>query len=441
MNNFKINQSGPLTGEITVPGDKSISHRAVMLGAIANGRTTIRDILLGEDVQRTMNAFRSCGVTVEQDGSTVLVEGKGLNGLNEPDSDIYCGNSGTSMRLLTGLFAAQKFPSRLTGDESLTTRPMLRVVEPLRRMGAEIDLSPANSAPVDVKPSDKLSAITWELPVASAQVQSAILLAGLYVSDTTTVIEPRQTRDHTINMLRHFGGCVERENGHISVRGGQSLNGQEIKVPADISSAAFFIVAATLTPGSDLTLREVGINPTRTALLDVLGSMGASIELCDVRYSGREKIADIRVRYADSLEATVVDPELIPKMIDEVPILAIAAAKARGVTVISGGAELRVKESDRIRSTAEGLQALGIEVTEKPDGMEIHGGELSGGTVDSFGDHRIAMSFAVAGGVAQSPVYVNDCDCVNTSFPGFADLANVAGMNIQPDTELECTSA
>ncbi len=416
-----------------MPGDKSISHRAVLLGAVANGQTVIHDILLGEDVRMTINAFRSCGADIQQNGSIVTIEGKGLRGLQKPHSDIYCGNSGTALRLLVGLFAAQNFPIRFTGDESLSTRPMLRVVEPLRQMGAKIDLSDRNSAPVTITPSDQLNPIVWKLPVASAQVKSAILLAGLYAAGKTTVIEPEVTRNHTENFLEAFGCPVERDSDKISVTGGSYLQGQQIQIPADFSSAAFFIVAATITPGSDITLKEVGINPTRTGLLDVLNSMGARVEILNRRFVGSEAIAEIRVRYSDSLEGTVVDPDLIPRMIDEIPVLAVAAACADGVTVISGCEELRVKESDRIHSTTVGLENIGISVSERHDGLVIQGGKLNGGTVDSFSDHRIAMAFAVAGSVSESGVEVLNCDCVNTSFPGFATLSKNIGMNVHVD--------
>ncbi len=422
-----------MTGNLTVPGDKSISHRAVLLGSVARGRSVIQDILLSEDVQMTINAFRACGIDIEQNGSIVTIEGRGLRGLREPRSDIYCGNSGTALRLLAGLFAAQKFPAKFTGDESLSTRPMLRVVEPLREMGANIELSDRDSAPVIINPIDQLNSIVWKLPVASAQVKSAILLAGLYAAGKTTVIEPEVTRNHTENFLETFGCPVERDSDRISVTGGSSLQGQQIQIPADFSSAAFFIVAATITPGSDITLNGVGINPTRTGLLDVLKSMGARVEILNRRYVGSEAIAEIRVQYADALEGTVVDPDLIPRMIDEIPVLAVAAACADGVTVISGCEELRVKESDRIQSVTVGLERIGISVSERYDGLVIQGGKRNGGTVDSFGDHRIAMAFAVAGSVSESGVEVLNCNCVNTSFPGFATLSKDAGMSFHVD--------
>ncbi len=381
----------------------------------------------------TINAFRACGIDIQQNDSLVTIEGKGLRGLQKPHSDIYCGNSGTALRLLVGLFATQNFPVRFTGDESLSARPMLRVVEPLRQMGANIELSDQDSAPVTITPSNGLNSIVWKLPVASAQVKSAILLAGLYAVGKTTVIEPEMTRNHTENFLDTFGCPVEHDSDKISVMGGSHLQGQHIQIPADFSSAAFFIVAATITPGSDITLKGVGINPTRTGLLDVLKSMGANVEILNKRYVGSEAIAEIRVQYADSLVGTVVNPDLVPRMIDEIPILAIAAACADGVTVISGCEELRVKESDRIRSVTVGLEKIGISVSERYDGLVIQGGKHSGGTVDSFGDHRIAMAFAVAGSVSESGVAVLDCDCVNTSFPDFATLSKKVGMNLHVD--------
>ncbi len=431
--NYMVTRGGALTGHLTVPGDKSISHRAVILGSIANGKTVIKDILLGEDVQMTINALRACGVDIHRDGSTVTIEGKGLRGLRKPHSDIYCGNSGTAMRLLTGLFAAQNFPSRLTGDESLQTRPMLRVAEPMRQMGANIVLSERNSAPIEITPTDRLDAISWKLRAASAQVKSAILLAGLYANGKTTVIQPEETRNHTAHLLEMFGWPTQRDAGEISVTGGASLQGQHVVVPADFSSAAFFMVAATITPGSDITLNRVGTNPTRTALMDVLKSMGANIEILNERYVGLESMADIRVQYAESLEGTVVNPDLIPRMIDEIPILAIGAACAKGVTVISGCEELRVKESDRIHSVVTGLEKIGVSVSERHDGLVIRGGKIRGGTVDSFGDHRIAMAFAVTGSVSESGVEVLNCDCVKTSFPGFATLAKNTGIVFHVD--------
>ena len=400
------------------------------MGSIAHGMTRIDGLLLGEDVQRTIDAFRACGVDIEKNGPSVVIEGKGLYGLREPDSAIYCGNSGTSLRLLTGLFSGQQFPVQFTGDESLSARPMLRVVEPLRRMGASIELSESNTPPVTITPVSELKPIELTLPVASAQVKSAILLAGLYSRLQTHVIEPRFTRNHTEILLRKFGCPVESRNGKISVRGGVELKGQQLRVPADFSSAAFFIVAALLIPHSDITLTGVGINPTRIGLLEVLESMGALFEFSNHQTVEMEPVADLRVRSVDHLKGVDVSPEVIPRMIDEIPILAIAAANAQGRTVLSGCEELRVKESDRIHSIARGLEQLGVTVEEQPAGMIIEGGTMDGGVVNSLGDHRIAMAFAIAGAVAAAEVQVQNCQCVDTSFPGFSNLARNAGMNI-----------
>ena len=381
----------------------------------------------------TMDVCRACGVEITGNGSTIYVEGRGLAGLSKPATDLHCGNAGTAMRLLAGLFAAQNFSVRLTGDDSLSARPMLRVVEPLRLMGADIELSSHDCAPITIKPVNGLKAINWKLPVASAQVKSSVFLAALYVTDTTTVIEPELTRDHTLNLLQKFGCPVERDMDRISITGGIALKGQEITVPADFSSAAFFLVAATLIPGSDITMKDVGFNPTRTALVDVLKSMGAQIEIRNERKLDMEQVADLRVKYAGRLKGIVVNPDLIPRMIDEIPIVAIAAACAEGVTVISGCEELRVKESDRIHSVATGLQDIGISVGERQDGLIIQGGKPSGGTIDSFGDHRIAMAFAVIGAVSESGVKIVNCDCVSTSFPDFTKLARRAGIDISED--------
>ena len=437
LTDFVVTPSGPLAGSPTIPGDKSISHRAVLLGAIANGTTRIRDILYGEDVQRTINIVRACGAEVSKDGESIDITGNGLYGLIEPEGDLYCGNSGTAMRLLTGLFAGQDFPVRLTGDESLSNRPMLRVVEPLREMNAQIGLTETGSAPIEIHPALRLDPITWKLREASAQVKSAILLAGLYASGQTTVVEPTRTRDHTENLLESFGCPVERNAQAVSVAGGFELEGQHVRVPADFSSAAFFIVAAMLIPDSEIVLKGVGLNSTRSALLDVLLDMNASIETENHRLTGAEEVADVRVMHSPDLTGTVVNPELIPWMIDEIPILAVAAAFAKGTTVITGCEELRVKESDRIHSVVEGLKNIGVDVREQQDGMIIEGGRPAGGTVDSFADHRIAMAFAVAGAASQNGVKVENCACVDTSFPGFASLARVAGMDIQVEGEAQ----
>ena len=418
-------------GRLKVPGDKSISHRAVMLGAVAQGHSKVEGALMGDDVLNTIGAFRACGVDIRGDETQLLIDGVGLRELNQPRSKIDCGNSGTAIRLLTGLFAGQPHLIRLVGDDSLSKRPMRRIVDPLDAMGARIELSENGTPPVVIRPSSKLQPIQWTLPVASAQVKSAVLLAGLYCDGETTVIEPEVTRDHTEIMLRSFGCPVRSENRRISLRGGAELHGQSLKVPSDISSAAFFIAAALLIPGSDLTLTEVGINPTRTGLIEVLQEMGGSVELVSHNDASHEPAAEVRVRYTGELSGVSVDPAIIPRMIDEIPILAVVAAFAKGRTVLSGCEELRVKESDRIFSVASGLKALGVCVEERHDGLAVEGGQVKGGMIDSFGDHRIAMSFAIAGAGSDAEVQIRNCDCVGTSFPGFTMLARECGMNIE----------
>ena len=432
MKHFRVNSSdGGFSGLHKVPGDKSISHRCVMLGSIANGESNFKDLLLGEDVQATMNAFRTCGIQIDENGENVRIQGKGLFGLTPPKEPIDCGNSGTSMRLLTGLFSGQSFETILLGDESLSARPMLRVVKPLRLMGASIELSALNTAPIVIRPVRRLRPITWKMPVASAQVKSSILLAGLFADGQTSTIEPLSVRNHTNVLLHAYGGDVLQKGSKISVSGGVELTGQDIQIPADFSSAAFFIVAALLNPESDITFKSVGINPTRTGLLTVLEAMGGSFEFLNRRELGGEPVCDLRVRSCDTLSGTVVEPTIIPTMIDEIPILAIAAAAAQGQTALTGCADLRNKESDRIHAVCRGLEALNISVQENADGMIIEGGQISGGIIDSFGDHRIAMSFAIAGCIASSPVIVKNVDCVDTSFPGFAHFANGVGLDLK----------
>ena len=435
MIRFKIRQSGPLSGRLTLPGDKSISHRSVIIASIANGTTRIRGILQGEDVKRTIQAFRDCGVRIESQGEWLLVEGVGLDGLKAPTSEIYLGNSGTSIRLLTGLFSAQKFETVFTGDESLSRRPMKRVVKPLRSMGANISLAEGGTPPVRIHPIDEIKATEWTLTVASAQVQSAILLAGLYAKEQTRVLEPKPIRNHTAIMLDQFGCKVNRSGLEVTIEGRPDLQGQQVEIPADFSSAAFFIVAGLLVPESELVLQKIGVNETRTGLLSALELMGASIQLENFELVGKEPVADIRVRSDSQLNGIELPAALVPLMIDEIPILAIAAARSKGRTVISGCEELRVKESDRIRTVVNGLNALGVKVEERPDGMIIEGGAFHGGQVDSFGDHRIAMAFSIAGTVAEGDIEVLNCDCVNTSFPEFTDVALQCGMELVVEGE------
>jgi 3-phosphoshikimate 1-carboxyvinyltransferase len=360
----------------------------------------------------------------------VRVEGVGLHGLRPPSGDLQMGNSGTAMRLMLGLLSGQDFASRLVGDASLSARPMLRVIEPLQSMGAGIDSQPGGRAPLQVRASRGLRAIEYDMPVASAQVKSCLLLAGLYAEGITVVREPAPTRDHSERMLRAFGCDLEIDGAEIRMAGGQALTACDVEVPADISSAAFFLVAAAIAPGSDITLQHVGVNPTRTGVIDILRLMGASVELHNRRDVGGEPVADIRVQSAP-LSAIDIPRELVPLAIDEFPVLFVAAACATGTTRLQGAEELRVKESDRIQVMADGLAVLGIDARVQPDGIEIDGGKLGGGRVESHGDHRIAMAFSVASLCASREITINDCANVNTSFPGFAELAGRAGIRIQ----------
>ena len=422
MNSITISSLSSLRGEFDVPGDKSISHRSIMLGAIANGITTVRGFLRGEDNFATMAAFRALGVRIEDDGQTLTIHGGGLHGLTEPADVIDCGNSGTTIRLLTGLLAGQGFFSVVTGDQYLRKRPMKRVVEPLSRMGAKI-LGRANGslAPLAIS-GGTLNAIGYESPVSSAQVKSAIMLAGLYADGETSVREPSLSRDHSERMFSLFGASLERFHNGFTVRGGIELRGQEIVVPGDISSATFFIVAALITPDSELLIRNVGVNPTRTGSIDVLRAMGGNIQLLNEREVSAEPVADILVR-SSRLKGVRIAGSTVPRAIDEFPALCVAAACAEGTTSIRDARELRVKETDRITAMAVNLRELGVNVAECEDGMDITGVEcLRGGTVNSCGDHRIAMSFAIAGLAARGDVTVNDIDCVATSFPTFFQL-------------------
>ncbi len=432
---FHVQPGGALRGSLRVPGDKSISHRAIMLGSLAEGRTAISGFLQGEDCLATLNAFRAMGVPIEQpEPGRVLISGVGLHGLAAPDHPLDLGNSGTSMRLMSGLLAGQSFDTVLTGDASLTRRPMRRVIEPLTQMGARISAADAGCAPLRIHGGQTLTGIDYALPVASAQVKSCLLLAGLYAQGVTRVTEPAPTRDHTERMLQGFGYPVQRQDQRsIAVTGGGRLQGASIDVPADISSAAFFLVGASIAPGSDLVLEHVGVNPTRTGVIDILRLMGADIEVLNPRQVGGEPVADLRVRHAP-LHGVRIPEALVPLAIDEFPALFIAAACAQGVTVLTGAAELRVKESDRIQVMADGLNALGVAAGPTSDGIIIQGGTLSGGTLASHGDHRIAMSFAIAALRASGPITLLDCANVNTSFPGFASLAGNAGLSITEQT-------
>jgi 3-phosphoshikimate 1-carboxyvinyltransferase len=425
---FKVMPGGTICGETRVPGDKSISHRSVMLGALAEGTTVVRGFLEGEDALATVAAFRAMGVQIEgPEGGTLTIHGVGLSGLQAPATELDLGNSGTSIRLLAGLLAAQTFPSTLTGDESLRARPMGRVLKPLSLMGARVS---GDKPPLRIEGGQTLNAIHYDLPMASAQVKSCVLLAGLYAQGKTSVTEPAPTRDHTERMLRGFGYEVEKStDGVISLHGGGELKAMDIDVPSDISSAAFFLVAASIAPGSDLLLTHVGVNPTRVGVINILRLMGADITLSKEREVGGEPVADIRVRYAP-LKGIDIPVDQVPLAIDEMPVLFIAAACASGRTTLRGAQELRVKESDRIASMAEGLSTLGIRNEVLDDGIVINGGVIGGGVIKTYNDHRIAMSFAIAALRAEQEIQILDCEHVGTSFPGFDALARGLGLQI-----------
>jgi len=434
---FKLSAGGRLQGRLRVPGDKSISHRSVMFASLAEGRSRISGFLNGEDCLSTMKAFRSMGAEVQIDAPDRLrIGGVGLHGLKAPTQALDLGNSGTSMRLMAGLMSGQRFSSVLSGDASLSRRPMRRVVDPLRRMGAQIETTENGTAPLSIGPADHLHGIRYESPVSSAQVKSCLLLAGLYAEGETLVLEPAPSRDHSERMLRAFGVEVLAQAGRASLRGGQALQACDIEVPADISSAAFFMVAAAIVPGSELILTDVGINPTRTGVIEILRRMGADIEVLEPREFGSEPVADLRVSGV-GLSGIEIGSELVASAIDEFPALFIAAACADGETVITGAEELRVKESDRIQAMVDGLRILGVDAEARADGACIAGvgaeGQLGGGRIDSLGDHRVAMSFAVAALRANSPIVIDDCANVDTSFPGFAELAAGAGLPITVD--------
>ena len=414
-----------------MPGDKSISHRSIMLGSIAEGVTRVSGFLEGEDSLATLNAFRDMGVQIERNGSNVVIHGVGMRGLKEPKNPLNLGNSGTSIRLMSGLLSAQNFDSKLCGDESLSTRPMGRVINPLREMGADI-FGDDSRPPLTIKGGSKLSGIEYTLPVASAQIKSCLLLAGLYGEGITTVIENGISRDHTERMLRGFGYDVISSNNRISLEGGGSLKGCNIEVPSDISSAAFFMVAGCISKDSSITLNSVNINPTRTGVIDILKLMGGNIELLNQRLQAGELIADIKVS-SSNLKGIQIPENLVPLAIDEFPVLFIAASCADGETVLTGAKELRVKESDRIQVMADGLTSLGIENHVLEDGIRILGGEFTKQdfSIKSHHDHRISMAFAIASVRSKFDIEIEGVDNVKTSFPNFEVLANSIGMSIK----------
>lgn len=428
---FIIQPGGSLSGSVRVPGDKSISHRSIMFGSLAEGETRVSGFLEGEDSLNTLRAFRAMGVEIDgPENGQVTIQGVGMHGLKNPGKPLDVGNSGTSMRLMAGLLSPQPFALTLLGDRSLSKRPMGRVIDPLRLMGAEIASEEGGRPPMLMAGGAKLKGIHYDLPMASAQVKSCVLLAGLYAEGETSVTEPAPTRDHTERMLRGFGYEVKTEGNRMSLQGGGKLIAASIDVPADISSAAFFMVAASIAPGSELLLEHVGVNPTRTGVIDILKLMGANIALENQREVGGEPVADIRVKSAQ-LKGINIPEALVPLAIDEFPALFVAAACAEGQTVLTGAEELRVKESDRIQVMVDGLQALGVDAVGTEGGAIIQGGEINGGAVEAHDDHRIAMSFSLSALRATGPITVNNCENVATSFPNFVELARGAGLKLE----------
>lgn len=440
---FIASPASRVCGVTRVPGDKSISHRSVMLGSLANGMTEVSGFLCGEDALATMNAFRAMGVKIEHQGEQLRIHGVGRTGLSAPQTALDLGNSGTAMRLMMGLLSGQAFNVTLTGDASLRSRPMKRIADPLALMGVDIAMS-AGRAPLSIlneaRKGQSITPVHYHLPMASAQVKSAILLAGLYANGRTCVTEPAPTRDHTERMLRGFGYEVETQDNCICLSGGGELQAAQIDVPADISSAAFFMVAATIAQGSEIRLSHVGINPTRTGIIHILRAMGADIVFENQRDVSGEPVADILVRSAP-LHGIDISEVWVPLAIDEIPVIAIAAACAGGVTRLSGAEELRVKESDRIMAIVSALKTMGIDAQETPDGFVIKGragsseaAVFKGASVESFDDHRIAMACAVASLRAEAPISIKECENVATSFPGFVEMSNRLGMNIEVST-------
>ncbi len=428
---FKVTPSRLQDARVRVPGDKSVSHRALMLGSIATGRTDVSGFLDGADCLATADAMRALGVRIERPSETeVIIDGVGLHGLHSPSADLDLGNSGTAMRLMGGLLAGQSFDTVLVGDESLSRRPMNRIITPLTRMGAVIESDCDGTPPLQVRGGIRLSGIHYDLPVASAQVKSAVLLAGLYANGTTSVTEPAVTRDHTERMLRHLGCDVGISDRTVTIEGGARLTGCAIEVPADLSSATFIILGTLLSESADILIEKVGVNPTRTGVIDILRAMGADLSLENPRLLGEEPVADLRIR-ASNLHGCAVDPKLVSLAIDEFPALFVAAAAAQGTTTFTGIGELRVKESDRIAAMADGMRRLGIKVEETRDGAVVHGGHFTGGDVNSFHDHRVAMSLAMAATIAQDEVLIRDVDNVDTSFPGFRECVAGIGADVR----------
>lgn len=414
-----INKSRPLKGEITIPGDKSISHRGVMLGAIAQGTTQITNFLQGADCLSTIDCFQKMGIKITNDSNRITIHGKGLHGLLPPNSTLDAGNSGTTVRLITGILAGQNFSCELTGDESIQSRPMGRIMTPLSQMGADVTSVHGNQcAPLKIR-GKQIKGIHYNSPVASAQVKSCVLLAGLYADGETGVTEPYLSRNHTELMLKHFGADIAANQTTVIVKPEPKLTGCDIVVPGDISSAAYFIAAALIVPGSELLIRNVGMNPTRDGILRVCQDMGADITLLNTSHSAGEPVADLLIKYSD-LKGTVIEGEIIPALIDEIPVIAVLAAYAQGTTIIRNAEELKVKESNRLDIMVQELSAMGANIEGTDDGMIIHGGKpLTGATIDSRLDHRIAMSFAVAGLAAEGTTEILRSDCVAISYPDF----------------------
>ena len=427
--NFRIEPSNSIIGKVNIPGDKSISHRAIILAAIADGESRIKNFLQGEDTLATIRVFQKMGVNIKNDGDIIIVKGVGLHGLRAENPTLDFGNSGTSVRLLSGLLSAQNFSSQLIGDESLMKRPMFRIINPLQKMNAKINCTELGTLPIKIEGGQKIEGIEYELPIFSAQLKSCLLLAGLYAEGTTKIIENMATRDHTERMLANFSHSVIKKGNQISIKKADRLIGCEIIVPGDFSSAAYFIVAAILPPNSNIILENVGVNPTRNAMIKIMKLMGADVELKNERLESGEPVATI---YAKTSKLIGIDipEELVPVAIDELPIILVAAACAKGKTKLSGAAELRVKESDRIQSMLDGFISLGIKVKALEDGMIIEGGQYNGGVINSNDDHRIAMAFSVAGIIAKAPIIINSCKNVATSFPEFIDTAKHLGINI-----------
>lgn len=427
---YQLEPGGKCSGKLTIPGDKSISHRAVILASIANGISDVKGFLPSSDCKATLNAFQEMGVGVEDvSRSHIRIQGVGQFGLRPPSIGLNMGNSGTAIRLLAGILSGQTFATTLFGDESLNLRPMQRIQAPLQKMGANLMLSAGDVPPILIKPSDSLTGICYQLPIASAQVKSCILLAGLFAKGETCVIENIKTRDHTERMLKSFSYPVEIKSDRICLRGNQGLKACTVDVPGDISSAAFFIVGAIISKSSQLVIKNVGINPTRDGVIEILRLMGAKIQIQNIRNMGAEPVADLLIS-SSNLSGIEIPKKLVAKAIDEFPIIFIAAAYANGITKLCGAEELRNKESDRIHAMAVGLKQIGIDCTEKQDGVDILGGKIMGGEVDCLGDHRVAMAFAIASLVSERSITILNIKNVHTSFPNFVACSKKVGIKI-----------